>query len=192
VELERLRSIDLTRRFQDVVLHEVDLPADARVGEPGSAHRHQEVLLDLAAVLAAGEIAGALQRSFEMTMEWLANRYSFGRPLSSYQELKHRMADARTHLEASEAVAARAAAAVGTGAPDGRAWASAAMAFAGRYGPEAIQDCVQLHGGIGITYDHDLHLFLRRATLDANLFGTSSDFARRLGTFVATTEGASS
>lgn len=189
VEFEALRCVDLTRRFQDVTLHDVRLPAEATVGEPGAAHRQDEILLDLAAVLAAGEIAGALERSFEMTMEWLATRYSFGRPLNSYQELKHRMADTRTHLEAIEAVAARAALEVGADVSGGRAWASAAMAFAGRYGPEAIQDCVQLHGGMGVTYDHDLHLFLRRATIDANLYGTWSDFARRLGEIVAVKEG---
>jgi alkylation response protein AidB-like acyl-CoA dehydrogenase len=98
------------------------------------------------------------------------------------------MADMRTHLEASEAVTARAASVVGTGTRDGGEWASAGMAYVGRYGPEVIQDCIQLHGGIGVTYDHDLHIFLRRATLDANLFGSPGDFARRLGALVATTE----
>jgi alkylation response protein AidB-like acyl-CoA dehydrogenase len=190
VELTPLRGIDLTRRFHDVVLHDVALPQGSRVGEPGSGLEHDACLLDLAVVLLLGEIVGTIDRAFAMTAEWVRSRYSFGRPLGSYQEIKHRMADMRTHLEASAAVAARAALAVGTGAPDGRSGASAGMTYVGRNGPEVIQDCIQLHGGIGVTYDHDLHLFLRRAALDTRILGTGGEFARRLGAQVATAEGA--
>ena len=190
VERAPLRSLDLTRRFDDVTLADVALPGrracrGAGCGPTSRAH----VLLDIVAVLAVGEIVGAMDRAFEITLDWTTNRYSFGRPLSSYQEIKHRMADLRTQLEAAEAVAARAAYAVGTGAADGREWASAAMAYAGRVGPELVQDCIQLHGGIGVTADHDLHVFLRRAALDANLYGTPADFAQRLGRLVAAAEG---
>ena len=190
VELAPLRALDLTRRFSAVTLHDVSLPGDAQVGEPGTADEHDARLLDLIAVMALGEIVGAVDRAFAMVVEWTTNRYSFGRPLNSYQEIKHRMADMRTHLEAGEAITARAASAVGTGMREGCEFASAGMAYVGRHGPEDIQDCIQLHGGIGVTYDHDLHIFLRRATLDANLFGSPGDFARRLGALVATTEGA--
>ncbi len=194
VELVPLRGLDLTRRFDDVVLHDVLLPPEAVVGEPGTAAGRDAHLGDLWTVASLGEIVGAVDRAFAMTLEWSRNRYSFGRPLGSYQEIKHRLADSRVHLEASEAVTYRAASAVGTDAPDSRSWVLAGMAYVGRHGPEVIQDCVQLHGGIGVTYDHDLHLFLRRATLDAQLLGSPSDFARRLGALVAadvtTTEGA--
>ena len=189
VELVPLRSIDLTRRFHDVTLRDVELSVDARVGRAGAAAEQDAHLLDVAAVMALGEIVGAVDRAFGMTLEWTTNRYSFGRPLASYQEIKHRMADMRTHLEAGAAVASRAAFAVGTGAPDARSWASAGMAYLGQHAPEDIQDCIQLHGGIGVTTDHDLHLFLRRAVLDAYLFGSATAFAQRLGMLVATTEG---
>ena len=191
VGMTPLRSVDLTRRFHDVTLHNVELPADARVGDLGAAQEHDELLLDTVAVMAQGEIVGAMHRAFGMTLEWTMNRYSFGRPLASYQAIKHRVADIRTQLEASEAVAARSAFAVGTGEADGPAWASAGMTYVGRHGPELIQECVQLHGGIGVTYDHDLHVYLRRATLDANLFGRPNDFAHRLGALVATAGAAS-
>jgi alkylation response protein AidB-like acyl-CoA dehydrogenase len=189
VELVPLRSIDLTRRFHDVVLADVVVAPDARVGPPGAGSEQDAHLRDLVTTLALGEIVGALDRAFAMTVEWTANRYSFGRPLASYQEIKHRMADLRTVLEAGAAVASRAAAALGTGAPDGRSWAAAGLAYLGRSGPEAIQDCIQLHGGIGVTADHDLHLYLRRATLDAHCFGGPADAARRLGGLVAEAEG---
>ena len=185
VAVAPLRTIDLTRRFADITLQDVPLPTGSRVGEPGTATEQHEQLVDRVAVLASAEIVGALARSFDMTMEWVTNRYSFGRPLGSYQEIKHRIADLRTHLEAGEAVVSRAAVALGRQDSDARDWACAAMTYVGEHGPEAIQDCVQLHGGIGVTYDHDLHLFLRRATVDANLYGTHADFARRLGRLVA-------
>ncbi|CUU56662.1 Acyl-CoA dehydrogenase [Parafrankia irregularis] len=180
VRTSPLGGIDLTRRHVSVTLVEVAIPATAQVGEPGSADDHDELLLDLTAVLQAGEIVGAMERAFAMTLRWVNDRYSFGRPLGSYQEIKHRMADLRTQLEASAAVTEKAARRVGEGAPDARSWASAAKAHVGRVGPEVIQDCVQLHGGIGITFEHDLHLHLRRATLDAQLFGTPATFADRL------------
>jgi alkylation response protein AidB-like acyl-CoA dehydrogenase len=189
VERVPLRTLDLTRRFDDVTLADVAVPVDGRVGPRGGADEQDAHLLDVVAVLAAAEIVGAMDRAFEITLDWTTSRYSFGRPLSSYQEIKHRMADLRTQLEAAAAVAGRAAFAVGTGAADAREWASAAMTYAGRVGPELVQDCIQLHGGIGVTADHDLHVYLRRATLDANLYGTPSDFAQRLGRLVAVAEG---
>jgi alkylation response protein AidB-like acyl-CoA dehydrogenase len=159
------------------------------VGPPGAGDEQDAHLLDVVAVLALGEIVGAMDRAVEITLDWVANRYSFGRPLSSYQEIKHRMADLRTQLEAAEAVAARAAFAVGTDAPDARQWASAGMAYVARVGPELVQDCMQLHGGIGVTADHDLHIYLRRVALDANILGTAADFAQRLGRIIAAEEG---
>jgi alkylation response protein AidB-like acyl-CoA dehydrogenase len=189
VELSRLNSVELTRRYDDVVLRGVILPAGAVVGAPGSADDHDDELLDLAGTILLGEMVGAMARAFAITLEWTVDRYSFGRPLGSYQAIKHRMADIRTQLEAGEAVAARAAAALGRGDADARSWVSAGMAYVARCGPELIQECVQLHGGIGVTYEHDLHLFLRRVVIDAALFGSPDDFERRLGALVVASEG---
>jgi alkylation response protein AidB-like acyl-CoA dehydrogenase len=184
VELSPLRGLDLTRRYHDVVLRDVSLPAGSLVGEPGTADEHDAELADLLATMLVGEMVGATDRAFAMTLRWTADRYSFGRPLGSYQAIKHRMADARAQLEASEAVAGRAAEAVGAGAADARSWASAGMAFVAQRAPEVVQECVQFHGGIGVTYELDLHLFLRRVVVDSQLYGSSRDFARRLGALV--------
>ena len=148
-------------------------------------------MLDLMAVLQSAEIVGAMERAFEMTLSWTFDRYSFGRPLASYQEIKHRVADLRTQLEASAAVGARAARAVGLQAADASPWACAAKAYTGKYGPELIQDCIQLHGGIGVTFEHDLHLYLRRAAVNAQLFGTPEQFNRRMALLTDVETGAS-
>ena len=110
-----------------------------------------------------------MQAGFDMTVEWAFDRYSFGRPLASYQALKHRFADMKSWLEASHAISDEAADAVAAGAPDAAELVSAAKAYIGDYGAELLQDCVQMHGGIGVTFEHDLHLFLRRHTVDRAL-----------------------
>jgi alkylation response protein AidB-like acyl-CoA dehydrogenase len=117
-----------------------------------------------------------------MTVEWAFDRYSFGRPLASYQELKHRFADMKTWLEASHAMVTAAARAVQRQSPDAASTASVAAAYLGDVLPELIQDCVQIHGGIGVTYDHDLHLFLRRVTVNRALHGAPADHRQRLAT----------
>jgi alkylation response protein AidB-like acyl-CoA dehydrogenase len=186
ISLSAMEGLDLTRRFHRVTFTDVRVPVEARVGTAGQGGEQDAALRDVMAVLQAGEIAGAMQRAFEMTLAWTFDRYSFGRPLASYQEIKHRVADLRMHMEACEAVAARAARAVGERAPDASTWAAAAKAYAGRHGPEMIQDCIQLHGGIGVTFEHDLHLFLRRAVTDAQLYGTPEHASRRVAQLIGT------
>ncbi len=113
-----------------------------------------------------------MQAAFDMTVEWGFDRYTFGRPLASYQAIKHRFADMLTWLEASHAISDAACAAVAAAAPNAFELSSAAKAYVGQYGADLVQDCVQIHGGIGVTFEHDLHLYLRRMTVDRSLFGT--------------------
>jgi alkylation response protein AidB-like acyl-CoA dehydrogenase len=122
-----------------------------------------------------------MQAAFDMTVEWAFDRYSFGRPLASYQALKHRFADMFVWLQASHAVSDAALSAVDSGAPGAVELASAAKAYIGEYGAELIQECVQLHGGMGMTFEHDVHLYLRRLTVDRALYGTPADHLRSVG-----------
>jgi alkylation response protein AidB-like acyl-CoA dehydrogenase len=131
------------------------------------------------AILCA-ESVGAMQAAFDMTVEWAFDRHSFGRPLASYQALKHRFADMKTWLEASHAISDAATIAAATRSPDAEELLSAAKAFIGDYGTELMQDCVQLHGGIGLTFEHDLHLYFRRQTVNRALYGTPAEHRQRL------------
>jgi alkylation response protein AidB-like acyl-CoA dehydrogenase len=178
-----MQSVDLTRRFGVVTFDGVRLPADAVVGEVGGADAQVERQLQLALVILNAEAVGAMQAAFDMTVEWAFDRYSFGRPLASYQEIKHRFADMKSWLEASHAVSDAAAAAVEAHAPDAGELVSVAKAYIGDYGGELLHDCVQIHGGIGVTFEHDIHLFLRRVTLNRALFGTPADHRQRIATF---------
>ncbi|HUC37721.1 MAG TPA: acyl-CoA dehydrogenase family protein [Acidimicrobiales bacterium] len=188
MSLKPMHSVDLTRRFWVAHFDRARVPLDAVVGEVGGAHEQVERQLQQALVLAGAESVGAMQAAFDMTVSWAFDRYSFGRPLASYQELKHRFADMKTWLEASHAIADTAAAAVDADQTDAAELVSVASAYIGEYGADLLQDCVQMHGGIGVTYEHDLHLFLRRVTLNRALFGTPADHRRRVATLLAERE----
>lgn len=175
-----MRSIDLTRRFSAVRFDDVRVPATVVVGEVGAAASQAARQLQTALVVSCAESVGAMQAAFDLTLAWAFDRYSFGRPLASYQEIKHRFADMKTWLEASHAASDAATAAVAEGAPVADELLSAAKAFIGDYGSELLQDCIQLHGGIGVTFDHDLHIYLRRHTVDRALYGTPADHRQRL------------
>lgn len=180
VSVEPLTSVDLTRRFGIVRFANVRVPAESIVGALGDADEQVERQLDRALVLLAAESAGAMQVAFDMTVEWAFDRYSFGRPLASYQALKHRFAHMKSWLEGSFAIGADAASGVADGRVDGPILASAASSFIGDYGSELMQDCVQIHGGIGVTFEHDLHLYLRRHTVNRAQFGSPSEHRLRI------------
>jgi alkylation response protein AidB-like acyl-CoA dehydrogenase len=191
ITITPLRTADYSKHFAAVTFTDVRVPASAVVGEVGGAAGQVERQLQLALVIAAAETVGAMQAGFDMTLAWAFDRYSFGRPLASYQALKHRFADLKTWLEASHAITDGAAAAVAEQAAGAGELASAAKAYVGQYGPELMQDCVQMHGGIGLTREHDLHLYLRRVTTDAMLYGTPADHRQRIADYVEMREGLS-
>ena len=171
VTVTPLGGLDLVRRFAEVRFDGVPVPASAVVaGDPAD-------LALIACTVQCAETVGVMDRVFELTLDWLADRWSFGRPLASYQALKHRVADDKLWLEASHAVATAATRAVATGEDGAAEMVSAAKAWIGRHATELIQDCIQLHGGIGVTWDHDLHLYLRRATVNRLTYGTPEEHA---------------
>jgi len=181
VTVTPLRSVDMVRRFARVELSGVKVPASGLVGTPGAAAADIEAQLQIAAMVQAAEMVGAADVVFDINLDWAVSRYSFGRPLASYQEIKHRFADAKMWLETSHALADSAARHVSRDDPESPVAVSAAKAYAADYLAELAQDAVQIHGGIGVTYEHDLHLYLRRITVDRLTYGTIADHQRRIG-----------
>ena len=180
VTVTRDQSLDLVRRFATVRLEGVRVSSSGLVGAPGEGAAAAARQLQAAVALQCAELTGAAGRVLEFTVQWAFDRYSFGRPLASYQALKHRFADMRLWLEASQAVAGAAARAAAAGGPEAAELTSVAKAYIGERATDIIQDCVQLHGGIGVTWEHDIHLYLRRATVDRALWGTPSEHRRLL------------
>ena len=125
---------------------------------------------------------------FEFTLEYLADRTSFGRPLASYQAIKHRFADMKMWLEAAHGATELAARSVHDDTADASEVVSATASYIGDHATEIVQECTQLHGGIGVTWEHDLHLYLRRVTLDRNLHGTPAEHRERLAAIILTDE----
>ncbi|MGD0392508.1 MAG: acyl-CoA dehydrogenase [Acidimicrobiales bacterium] len=184
MSISPMQTVDLTRRFSVVTFDDVRIPTSAIVGEVGTAGAQVGRQIERAVAVLGAEAVGAMQAAFDMTVGWAFDRYSFGRPLASYQELKHRFADMKAWLEASHAVSDAATEAVASGSPDAAELLSAAKAFIGTFGSELMQDCIQIHGGIGLTFDHDVHLFLRRHTVDRALYGTPAEHRQRLADLV--------
>jgi len=177
-------NLDLVRRFAEVRLDGVLVPQTSVVGEEGGAADDIERQLQVAVVLQCAETVGVVERIFEVTLEYVGDRYSFGRPLSSYQALKHRFADMKMWLEACHATATAAARAVAHRAANAAEIVSAAKAYIGPHATDIIQDCVQMHGGIGVTWEHDIHLYLRRATVNRGTYGTPAQHRERIATML--------
>jgi alkylation response protein AidB-like acyl-CoA dehydrogenase len=180
-----LRSLDLVRRFAEVRFDRAEVADGAVVGAVGGAGPDVERQLLVAVALQCAETVGVVDQVFSFTVEYAFDRYSFGRPLASYQALKHRFADMKTWLEACHATAGGAADAVQAGVPDAGRLASTAAAYIGDRSTAMIQDCVQLHGGIGVTWEHDIHLYLRRATVNRATYGTPRQHRERLAALLA-------
>jgi alkylation response protein AidB-like acyl-CoA dehydrogenase len=175
-----LPNLDLSRRYCRVDFDRVPVPSSSVVGRPDGAEDAIERLLRLAVVLQVAEMVGVASRVLEFTLEYLSDRFSFGRPLNSYQALKHQVADLKMWTEACAAVSSAAARAVQGDSPDAPELVSAAKAYVGEKATDIVQNCIQLHGGIGITWDHDLHLYLRRVLVDRFTYGTPDEHRDRL------------
>lgn len=169
VLMEPLITLDLARRMANLQLDEVEVPSDAIVGGGTETldHMHRQ-----AAVLAAAETVGAMDALFTMTVDYAKDRIAFGRPIGSFQALKHLMADLALALEVAKAAATAAIDSVGSGRPDAAEVASMAAATIGESGNHLAQQCLQIHGGIGYTWEHDLHLLMRRIQANSALYGT--------------------
>ena len=184
VTVRAAQSLDFTRRFADLDFADVAVPGSAVVGAVGDAAADVERQLQVALVLQNAETVGAVNRVYDFTLEYAKDRMAFGRPIGSYQALKHRFADMKVWLEACNATATASARAVQAGADDASRLVSVAKAYIGDRAPAIVQDCVQLHGGIGVTWEHDLHLYLRRVAQNAALYGSARDHRLRVATLL--------
>lgn len=175
-------SVDLVKTYAQVQFDGVDIDASAAVGTAEDTAAIIERHRQIAPVLQCTEIVGILEAVLTLTNQWLLDRHSFGRPLASYQARKHRFAEMKMWFEACRATTAGAVHAVGTRSPDAPKLVSVAKAYVAERAPIMLQDCVQLHGGIGVTWQHHLHLYLRRVALNRAMFGSPEDHHRAVYT----------
>ncbi|HEX3829416.1 MAG TPA: acyl-CoA dehydrogenase family protein [Sporichthyaceae bacterium] len=169
VDRRAVVSLDMTRPLVD--LRSVEA---GQVLAKGAAAQHAvDHALRIGAVLLAAEQVGLANRVLEMTVEYVGSRRQFARVVGSYQALKHRMADLWVALTQARAAARYAAVCAATGAPDLPVAAALAQARCSPVAQRAAEECIQLHGGIGFTWEHPAHLYLKRAVSDSIALGTA-------------------
>jgi alkylation response protein AidB-like acyl-CoA dehydrogenase len=166
------RSIDMTRRYGRVRFDQVRLPTDTLVGEPGAAGPSVEAQLQLALTLQCAEMIGVAEHTLDTTLAYGRERFAFGRPIVSFQALKHRIADMALWIEGSKAVGEELTRAVDGVGGDASTLASVAKVHIGRRCLDIVDDCVQITGGLGVTWEHDIHLYNRRAAVGRAMFGS--------------------
>jgi alkylation response protein AidB-like acyl-CoA dehydrogenase len=171
------RTLDETRSRATVTFTGVHIPPTRILtGDPAEVRWY----LDAAMVLVAADALGAGEALLAMTVEHAKVREQFGRPLGAFQSVKHKVADMLMTTKAVRASTYYAAMALDAGAPDATLAATVAKAFSGEEIPQLASQALQTHGGIGFTWEHDLHLFLRRAKADQMLHGTPTALHERI------------
>jgi len=174
--VEPVLSLDMSRPLFDVTMDGVE---SERIAGEG-ARSVQQALVTGAALLASEQL-GLAEWCLDSTVAYTRERKQFGRPVGSFQALKHRLADVWLEVGSARAAARYAAGTVADGSDDSATAASLAQAYCSGVAVHAAEECVQLHGGIGMTWEHPAHLYLKRAKADAIALGTAGAHRRLLG-----------
>ena len=175
-----LPTMDQTRRVASVELNDVVVPPDALVGEEGRGWALCERTLDLARIALAAEQVGAAEMCLDMAVEYAKVRKQFGRPIGSFQAIKHKCADMLMMIESARSAAFYASALAGQGEPDLEEAASSAKAFCSDTFFHCAAENIQIHGGIGFTWEHAAHMYFKRAKAAEVLFGAPSFHRERV------------
>ncbi|GAA5112058.1 acyl-CoA dehydrogenase family protein [Haloechinothrix salitolerans] len=167
-------SMDGTRRFATVALD--DVPA-RRVG--GDVREALASVRDVGCAVLAAEQVGAAAEALALTVAYSKEREQFGRPIGSFQALKHRMADMHVLVEASRSACYAAGDAIDTDSPEAQDAALTAKVYCSEAFETVASEMIQLHGGIAITWEHDAHLYFKRAHSSSQLFGMPHEHLAR-------------
>jgi alkylation response protein AidB-like acyl-CoA dehydrogenase len=186
VEVRLLSSIDETRKTCEVRLDNAALPATALLGELHQGWAPLARVVDKAAVALSAEMCGAAQRVLDITVDYAKMRTTFGKPIGSYQGVKHKCADMLIEIENAKSLTYYAAWAVDEGEADAAMAVSMAKAAASDAGRKVCAAGIQLHGGIGMTWEHDLHLYLKRAKADEVALGDATWHRERIARLLGT------
>jgi alkylation response protein AidB-like acyl-CoA dehydrogenase len=181
VLVEPMNSLDLTRGVAQVTL--TNVAADL-IGEVGGAPDYLHRARDLANGALSAEQVGGIERCLEMSVAHAADRHQFGRAIGSFQAIKHKCVDMLVQLELSRSLALDACSSAGLGSETLSLAASSACAFTTAAYQAAGAETIQIHGGIGFTWEHEAHLHFRRAATNASLCvaGMAREVARELAT----------
>jgi len=179
-----LPTMDQTRKLCEVAFKDVAVGPEALMGQAGSGWAPLARVIDKATVGLCAEMCGGAQKVLDMTVEYAKIRQAFGRPIGSYQGVKHKAADMLVDVENSKSITYYAAWAMDEGVAEGPLAVSMAKAYVSDAYRRVSGAGIQLHGGIGFTWEHDLHLYFKRAKGSEFTFGDATWHRERVAQLV--------
>jgi alkylation response protein AidB-like acyl-CoA dehydrogenase len=184
VEVKLLPTMDQTRKLCEVSFKDASVPADALMGVKGRAWPTLARVVERATVALCAEMCGGAQRVLDMTTDYAKIRVAFGKPIGTYQGVKHKAADMLVDVENAKSLTYYAAWAVDENAPEAALAASMAKAYVTDAYRKVAGAGIQLHGGIGFTWEHDLHLYFKRAKSSEFTFGDATYHRERVAQLI--------
>ncbi len=184
VEVKLLPTMDQTRKLCEVTLKDAAVPAGALLGTKGGAWPTLARVLQRATVALCAEMCGGAQRVLDMTTEYAKIRVAFGKPIGTYQGVKHKAADMLVDVENAKSLTYYAAWAADENSPETALAISMAKAYASDAYRKVSATGIQLHGGIGFTWEHDLHLYFKRAKASEFTFGDATYHRERVAQLI--------
>ncbi len=163
LEVRPLRTMDQTRRLAEVRLDGVRVGSDAMVGAAGGGWRILERMSDRLKVALCAEACGGAQRVLEMSVDYAKVREQFGKPIGSFQAIQHKCADMLVQVECAKSATYYAAWAVANDVEEAPLAAAMAKAWCSDAYRKVAGEGIQIHGGIGFTWEHDMHIYFKRA-----------------------------
>jgi len=184
VEVKLLPTMDQTRKLCEVSFKDASVPADALMGVKGQGWPALARVVERATVALCAEMCGGAQRVLDMTTDYAKIRVAFGKPIGTYQGVKHKAADMLVDVENAKSLTYYAAWAVDENAPEAALAASMAKAYVTDAYRKVAGAGIQLHGGIGFTWEHDLHLYFKRAKSSEFTFGDATYHRERVAQLI--------
>jgi alkylation response protein AidB-like acyl-CoA dehydrogenase len=170
----QLKTMDQTRKLGEVVLKDVRVPADRVLGPVGQGWALLDRVIDRGKVGLCAEMCGGAQRVLEMRVDYAKVREQFGKPIGSFQAIQHKCANMLVEVESSKSVTYYAAWAVANGVAEAPLAAAMAKAYCSDAYRHVSGEGIQIHGGIGFTWEHDMHIYFKRAKSSEVTFGDAT------------------
>ena len=174
VAITLLKTMDQTRKLCEVVLKDVAVPAERVLGTAGQGWELLDRIVDRGKVGLCAEMCGGAQKVLEMSVEYAKVREQFGRPIGSFQAIQHKCANMLVEVESSKSAAYYAAWAVANDVAEAPLAAAMAKAYTSDAYRHTAGEGIQIHGGIGFTWEHDMHIFFKRAKSSEVTFGDAT------------------
>ena len=175
----QLKTLDMMRRWNEIRFERVELGADALMGQADKAWAPLKRALEWGTAALCAEMMGGAQKVLETSTEYAKTRQQFGKPIGIYQAVSHKLADMLVQTESGRSATYYAAWTVEADAPDRSIAASMAKAYVSDAYRKVAGDGIQVHGGIGFTWEHDMHLYFKRAKASEVTLGDAT-FHREL------------